>query len=75
MAPVTALSVDRVAVSARGSPPQAASSAMAVSVADSVLVIVILSLVVGPIAAGLFPIPQNRHGAPPPVVTPVTTAA
>jgi hypothetical protein len=46
-----------------------------VSVADSILVIVILSLVLWPFLAGLGPISQNRLGAPHPVVTPVTTAA
>src|SRR5262249_16594671 len=50
---VTALSADWVAVSARRSPPQAASNTTAVSVADSVLVIVVLSLVVWPFPAGL----------------------
>jgi len=44
-------------------------------VADSILVIVILSLVLWPFLAGLGPISQNRLGAPHPVVTPVTTAA
>jgi len=55
--PLTALSADWVAVSARRSPPQAASSTTAVSVADSILVIVILSLMLWPFPAGLGPIP------------------
>jgi len=55
-APVTALSADWVAVSARRSPLQAAISTTAVSVADSVLVIVVLSLVVWP-----FPAVSSRY--------------
>jgi hypothetical protein len=72
VAPLTALSPDWVAVSARRSPPQAASSATTVSVTDSILVIVISPWCCG-FPAGPGGTFQNRLGPLHPVVTPVTT--